>query len=226
MFQRTPSSISVRNNRATDSGWMETQTQGWQNKRRTNFESFLTGAPVAEDLVSDGWTEAFRLLIGQLREQAPSKWRLTLWALSGMFSRDMYREGVKKYLTDKAMKHMDVERKVELADFANMEKIRARDAAVVEDPETAESLKPYYRQCCKRQCFHDEYLLTYNRPNVMLVDTDGNQLPYLDELRRRFIPDSELMNTDIIAGKVDVQGQFIKFEDMPLYKENEEKGNY
>ena len=63
-------------------------------------------------------------------------------------------------------------------------------------------------------------------PYFWLVDTDGNQLPYLDELRRRFIPDSELMNTDIIAGKVDVQGQFIKFEDMPLYKENEEKGNY
>ena len=63
-------------------------------------------------------------------------------------------------------------------------------------------------------------------PYFWLVDTNGNQLPYLDELKRRFIPDSELMNTDIIAGKVDVQGQFIKFEDMPLYKENEEKGHY
>jgi cyclohexanone monooxygenase len=38
---------------------------------------------------------------------------------------------------------------------------------------TAEALKPYYRQFCKRPCFHDQYLPTYNRPNVTLVDTEG-----------------------------------------------------
>jgi cyclohexanone monooxygenase len=31
----------------------------------------------------------------------------------------------------------------------------------------------WYRQLCKRPCFHDEYLQTYNRPNVHLVDTEG-----------------------------------------------------
>ena len=31
---------------------------------------------------------------------------------------------------------------------------------------TAEALKPWYRQFCKRPCFHDEYLQTFNRPNV------------------------------------------------------------
>ena len=49
---------------------------------------------------------------------------------------------------------------------------RASDA-IVEDPATAEALKPYYRQFCKRPCFHDEYLQTFNRPNVTLVDTQG-----------------------------------------------------
>ena len=181
VFQRTPSSISVRNNQATDPDWMSTQKPGWQDERRTNFESFLTGAPVAEDLVSDGWTEAFRLLIGQLRDQAPSKWRIAAWSLSGMFSRKMYQSGIKKYLTDKAMAHMDVERKVELADFANMEKIRARADAVVQDEGTAEALKPYYRQFCKRPCFHDEYLPTYNRPNVTLIDTDGRGIDQFTE---------------------------------------------
>src|SRR5262249_200897 len=44
---------------------------------------------------------------------------------------------------------------------------------IVDDPRTAEALKPYYRQFCKRPCFHDEYLDTFNRPNVTLVDTDG-----------------------------------------------------
>ena len=67
--------------------------------------------------------------------------------------------------------------------------------------------------------------LTRN-PYFYAVDTAGNQLPYLDGLERQFISDSELVNLDIIAGKVDVQGQFIKIDDFPLFKENEEAGNY
>ncbi|MEM7097174.1 MAG: NAD(P)/FAD-dependent oxidoreductase [Pseudomonadota bacterium] len=173
VFQRTPSSINVRNNQSTDPDWIGTQEPGWQHKRRTNFESLMTGAPVKEDLVSDGWTEAFRLLFGQLREHAPSKLKIAGWAASGLFTKAMYQQGIKQYLTDKASEHMDLQRRLELADFAQMEKIRARADEVVQDAETAEALKPYYRQFCKRPCFHDEYLKTYNLPNVTLVDTDG-----------------------------------------------------
>jgi cyclohexanone monooxygenase len=54
-----------------------------------------------------------------------------------------------------------------------MEEIRARVDSIVRDPETAAALKPYYRQFCKRPCFHDEYLQSFNRPNVTLVDTQG-----------------------------------------------------
>ncbi|WP_395851660.1 flavin-containing monooxygenase [Cystobacter fuscus] len=61
----------------------------------------------------------------------------------------------------------------QLADFRKMEEIRARVDAIVKDPVTAEALKPYYNQMCKRPCFHDEYLDTFNRPNVQLVDTEG-----------------------------------------------------
>ncbi|MBZ0295669.1 MAG: ABC transporter substrate-binding protein [Anaerolineae bacterium] len=68
-------------------------------------------------------------------------------------------------------------------------------------------------------------ILTRN-PYYFVVDTAGNQLPYIDQLQRQFINDSELMNLDIIAGKVDVQGQFIKIDDFPLFKQNEEAGNY
>ena len=125
----------------------------------------MTGVPVKEDLVSDGWTEAFRLLFGNLREKAPSKWRLAAWSLGGLLSKEFYQKGIKQYLTDKATAHMDLTRQMELADFAKMEKIRSRADSIVEDQETAEALKPYYRQFCKRPCFHDEYLPTYNRPN-------------------------------------------------------------
>ena len=173
VFQRTPSSIDVRNNQPTDPDWISTQQPGWQDERRTNFESLMTGVPVKEDLVSDGWTEAFRLLFGNLREKAPSKWRLAAWSLGGLLSKEFYQKGIKQYLTDKATAHMDLTRQMELADFAKMEKIRSRADSIVEDQETAEALKPYYRQFCKRPCFHDEYLPTYNRPNVHLIDTDG-----------------------------------------------------
>ncbi|MUL45334.1 NAD(P)/FAD-dependent oxidoreductase [Mycobacterium sp. CBMA293] len=61
----------------------------------------------------------------------------------------------------------------ELADFAKMEQIRARVDALVTDPVTADGLKPWYGYYCKRPCFHDEYLQTFNRANVTLVDTRG-----------------------------------------------------
>ena len=68
----------------------------------------------------------------------------------------------------------DGERKtMELADYQKMNQVRARVDAIVKDPATAAALKPWYRQFCKRPCFHDEYLQTYNRPNVTLVDTKG-----------------------------------------------------
>ncbi len=62
---------------------------------------------------------------------------------------------------------------LERIDFEVMEAIRRRVEEVVEDPETAEKLKPYWSKHCKRVCFHDEYLPSFNRPNVHLVDTEG-----------------------------------------------------
>lgn len=62
---------------------------------------------------------------------------------------------------------------VQLADFRKMEAIRARVDEYIADPAVAEALKPWYNQFCKRPCFHDDYLPTFNRPNVHLVDTQG-----------------------------------------------------
>jgi cyclohexanone monooxygenase len=70
---------------------------------------------------------------------------------------------------------------MQLADFKKMESIRARAQSTVRDPATAEALKPYYNQFCKRPCFHDDYLETFNRPNVTLVDTDGKGVERITE---------------------------------------------
>lgn len=62
---------------------------------------------------------------------------------------------------------------LESIDFEVMEGFRRRIDEVIEDKETAERLKPWYGKHCKRLCFHDEYLQSFNLPNVHLVDTDG-----------------------------------------------------
>ncbi len=62
---------------------------------------------------------------------------------------------------------------LERSDFETMEAIRRRVDEAVEDPATAEALKPWYGKHCKRVCFHDEYLPAFNRDNVHLVDTEG-----------------------------------------------------
>ena len=181
VFQRTPSSIDVRNNQPTDPEWISTQEPGWHDVRRKNFETLLTGGMVKEDLVSDGWTEAFRLLFGNLRQKAPSKMKMASWALSGIFSSEMYKQGFKSYMTNKVTEAMDLRNAMQMADFQKMEKVRSRADEVVKNKDTAESLKPYYNQFCKRPCFHDEYLDTFNNPNVELVDTDGKGLEEISE---------------------------------------------
>jgi cyclohexanone monooxygenase len=72
-------------------------------------------------------------------------------------------------------------RQMELADFRKMNQIRARVDATIEDPKTAEALKPWYRQFCKRPTFNDDYLPTFNRPNVTLVDTKGHGVERVTE---------------------------------------------
>ncbi|MEQ9450452.1 MAG: NAD(P)/FAD-dependent oxidoreductase [Pseudomonadales bacterium] len=143
VFQRTPSSIDVRANRPTDPEWVKSLKPGWQQERMENFNTLTSGGIVEEDLVQDGWTEIIRNLISMANYRGKD----TDWS--------------------------QVPYLMEIADFKKMEQIRARVDEIVEDPATAESLKPYYRQFCKRPCFHDSYLQTFNLPNVELVDTDG-----------------------------------------------------
>ena len=176
VFQRTPSSIDERNNSNTDIDWFNSQKSGWQKERKENFEGFLTGNFTDRDLVNDGWTEIFRTILGGLIKNGPSKLVLLSWVLTAPFYKNFYKVGLRTYIRNKFMNFVtreDINKKVEIVDFQKMEKVRARADALVNDPKTAESLKPYYRQLCKRPCFHDEYLQAFNNDNVELIDTDG-----------------------------------------------------
>ena len=69
----------------------------------------------------------------------------------------------------------------EIADYQKMNEIRDRVNSIVDDPATADALKPWYGQWCKRPTFNDEYLPTFNRPNVKLVDTKGKGVDRITE---------------------------------------------
>jgi cation diffusion facilitator CzcD-associated flavoprotein CzcO len=71
-------------------------------------------------------------------------------------------------------------RAYEESDDEKMSEIRARVDSIVKDTATADALKPWYRQLCKRPCFHDEYLQSFNNPNTHLVDTDGKGVERID----------------------------------------------
>ena len=68
-------------------------------------------------------------------------------------------------------------------DFSAIDRdeIRRRVDSVVQDRDAAANLKAWYGQLCKRPCFHDEYLQTFNRPNVTLVDTHGKGVERITE---------------------------------------------
>jgi cyclohexanone monooxygenase len=72
-------------------------------------------------------------------------------------------------------------RRQENANIEHMMRIHRRIEQEVHDPETAESLKPWYMFMCKRPCFHNDYLPTFNRPNVHLVDTRGKGITQIGE---------------------------------------------
>jgi cation diffusion facilitator CzcD-associated flavoprotein CzcO len=156
VFQRTPSSVDVRNNAATDPAWAASLEPGWQQRRMDNFNILVSGGDQDEDLVHDGWTDIFRNLTGTAAKMASRK--------------------LGRPLTSAERAEL-----MELADYKKMNQVRARVDAMVADPATAAALKPWYRQFCKRPCFHDEYLQTYNRPNVTLIDTDGRGVERLTE---------------------------------------------
>ncbi len=141
VFQRTPSSIDVRDQRATTEEEIEAwkQEPGWSRARRERLATISSGrtALKGNDDFLSGKVADFKPRKKHERELSPE-------------------ELMAKQLN---------------TNFRIMEQIRARVDAIVEDPKTAAALKPYYSYGCKRPAFHDEFLPTFNLPHVTLVDT-------------------------------------------------------
>ena len=153
VFQRTPSSIDIRNNEPIDPDWFDSiATPGWQKRWFDNFVDNQSQGFPEEDYVMDGWTELSRRIRDKVRQMPPTEW------------------------TPESMLQA-----FEDADFEKMEEIRQRCDMVVDDAKTAEELKAWYRQLCKRPCFHDQYLQAFNEPGTQLVHTDGQGVSEITE---------------------------------------------
>lgn len=143
VIQRTPSTVDERPNPATDSAWAAALEPGWQAARQANFHRAAMEffAPGEADLICDIWTEIARNLNAQLEAEG--------WP----------------QLSPEA-----IMAKREVIDYQVMERLRARVDEMVEDKETAEALKPWYRFLCKRPLSSNDYYAAFNQPNVTLID--------------------------------------------------------
>ncbi|KAH7320653.1 monooxygenase [Stachybotrys elegans] len=157
VFQRTPSSIDVRNQRETDpEEWKKiTSQKGWWVDRNINFAKFLhrTQPEPAENMIADGWVK-----------DNPAY--CTAWG----YDKAIRPDEVQQLITE-----------MHVADIPRAERLRRRVDEIVQDKETAQGLKHWYYSWCKRPCFHDDYLPTFNRPNVTLVDTSGHGIERFTE---------------------------------------------
>ncbi len=152
VFQRTPSSVAERGNSQTDPQWYKTLKHGWQSDRNDNFTMLLLGNAVEEDLVNDGWTELFKSL-GEL--------------MDGSGATELSNE--------------ELNLLGEIVDYQHDNRIRERVENTVKNSEVAEKLKHWYRPWCKRPTFNDDYLPTFNRPGVKLIDTAGQGVERVTE---------------------------------------------
>jgi cyclohexanone monooxygenase len=148
VLQRTPSSVDERPNPPTDPEWVKSLQPGWQQHRIENFSraAYEIIPPGEPDLVSDIWTEINRNLNAELEAEG---WPAV--SMEEFFGRR------------------------EVMDFRVMERLRRRCDELVNDPATAEALKPYYRFMCKRPLSNNDYYATFNLPNVKLIDVSATQ---------------------------------------------------
>ena len=72
----------------------------------------------------------------------------------------------------------------------------------------------------------DEIFVIERNPYYFAVDAEGNQLPYIDEVRFTFFADKETLNLGAVGGEIDMQGRHIAMSNFPVLTENAEKGGY
>ncbi|PLK25648.1 NAD(P)/FAD-dependent oxidoreductase [Novosphingobium sp. TH158] len=148
VVQRTPSCVDTRPNPLTDPDWIKSLEPGWQQERIANFQRHAMEVPKPgePDLVCDFWTEINRSLFAELEAEG--------WP----------QETPEQFMARR-----------EVIDYRVMERFRRRVDTLINDPDLAERLKPYYRFLCKRPLSSDTYYPAFEKPSVTLIDTSETQ---------------------------------------------------
>lgn len=69
-------------------------------------------------------------------------------------------------------------------------------------------------------------LIDVRNPYYWKVDTDGNQLPYIDRISHEIVENADVLNLKAVAGEIDMQFRHITWTNYPLFIENAEKQGY
>lgn len=146
VFQRTPSAVAPRNNRpTTDTWWKEVIVKEGHGWQRRRRENFNV-------FLSNDFPLPTINHVSDEWSKFPS-----YSCLVG--GRNNLKPGYFSHFQE--------------LDVIRMDHLRSHVDEVVADEKTRAELKPWYYGWCKRPCFSDEYLKTFNQPNVTLVDTNG-----------------------------------------------------
>ncbi|KAF2634160.1 FAD/NAD(P)-binding domain-containing protein [Massarina eburnea CBS 473.64] len=152
VVQRTPASVDNREQKETDEEWFHKEiaaSPGWQRERMRNFHQHFTPEKQPEkNLIDDAWTHAQGLI-----------------GLTGTTHGPKTPDELPAYI--KKLRELDLPRQ---------NRIRKRVEEEVHDPELAKRLQAWYPSWCKRPVIHADYLTTFNRENVTLIDTEGKGL--------------------------------------------------
>lgn len=170
VVQRTPSCVDARPNPPTDPEWQASLQPGWQQERMDNFHkgAMESYGPGETDLVCDFWTEISRNMKAELEAEG--------WP----------ELSIEEFMTRR-----------DQMDYRVMERMRARVEELIDDPDTAEALKPYYRFMCKRPLSSDTFYPAFNQDNVELIDV--SETKGLQELTEKgFIANGEEYDADCI----------------------------
>lgn len=70
-------------------------------------------------------------------------------------------------------------------------------------------------------------LILERNPYYYAVDTEGNQLPYIDRIEARYVADLEVVKLEVMNGNVDMQLRpYIDLRELSLLRQNEANGGY
>ena len=115
----------------------------------------------------------------------------------------------------------EVDKAAQAAGFKTWAELFAARNAPPENPE-----RPTMAAWVPTSRVSDPVLTLKRNPYYVGVDPDGNQLPYIDEVRFTYFADVQALNLAAIAGQFDMQERHIQMTNYPVFKDEERKGKY